>query len=733
MNETAHGLPTELRARGRAVLPAPRQVDLQGGKLRLTAGWRVAATNVSSQDIAVRTLTDTLRGEHPSRASGSNDGVGLAPAAGEAGTIHLAVQSGSVETGTGDERDHQAYRLSVRPDRVEVVGNGAAGLFYGVQTLLQLLDGNGRDRLTLPLGTITDWPEYQLRFVHWDTKHHQDRMETLKRFLDWMARFKLNAVSFELEDKFAYPSHPVIGAPGAFTVEQMQELVRYGLARHIQIVPNVQAPAHLCYVLKHEEFAHLRCDGSNYQICMDDPEARKLLFEMYDDACCATEGVEYFHVSTDEVYYAGICEKYRKPYNPENRSLTWVDYVRAAHEHLSRKARRVIVWAEFPLLAEHVRLLPAAIIDGVGGPSKPDDLARATHEHGMRQLVYASMQGAERLFPNHFAFVDRDGRRRPGRLADAHQVALRRGMRFGRPIGTFAAAWDDSGLHNETFWLGWAMMAQGGWTPGAASVEETAAAFMDLYYGRGVTDMVEVYRDMQAQARFWERAWDRSPSRVRGPAYGSSHGKRPVQRRDMTLAAPALPKLPDLAVEPVYARRYAKLLAEAPQRLRENDRLLGRLHANLVRARRNRYSLEVFVSLVDFVRAFLEMLLGIAAAEDRLVQAAAAEKEENRSQAVELLLGAHAGVGEILRRVGNSYGNLVRVWAKSRYPRNAPAGGREFVHVMDDVKDHFADRRADLSYHIAPFESIGLDRWRDALAELIASYARTHGIDVELA
>ena len=80
-------------------------------------------------------------------------------------------------------------------------------------------------------------------------------METLKRYLDWSARFKVNMIGFELEDKFAYPSHPVIGAPGAFTPAELQEIVNYGLERHIQVVPQVQSPAHMAYVLKHPEFA----------------------------------------------------------------------------------------------------------------------------------------------------------------------------------------------------------------------------------------------------------------------------------------------------------------------------------------------------------------------------------------------------------------------------------------------------------------------------------------------
>ena len=51
-------------------------------------------------------------------------------------------------------------------------------------------------------------------------------------------------------------------------------------------------------------------------------------------------------------------------------------------------------------------------------------------------------------------------------------------------------------------------------------------------------------------------------------------------------------------------------------------------------------------------------------------------------------------------------------------------GGREFVHVFDDVKDHFADRRADLSYMRAPEDSLGLDRWLNELAAAIKLYAK---------
>src|SRR5262249_48884711 len=126
-------------------------------------------------------------------------------------------------------------------------------------------------------------PKLQLRFLHWDTKHHQDRIEELERYLYWSAPFQVHLNGFQLESKIEYPSNPIIGAPGAFTTTELQEIVNYGLERFIQVVPQVQAPAHIGYVLKHPQFAHLRADGNNYQACMCDEESYKLIFQMYDD------------------------------------------------------------------------------------------------------------------------------------------------------------------------------------------------------------------------------------------------------------------------------------------------------------------------------------------------------------------------------------------------------------------------------------------------------------------
>ncbi len=676
--------------------------------------WTLDRGAISAGDIAVRTLSTDLH---------TFLGLSLASGAQARHVIRLVIKPGAVATGAEPLIDKQAYRLEMENGLVQVTGNAAEGLFYGVQTLLQLMKRDVAGSALLPSGVIEDWPRLALRFLHWDTKHHQDRMATLKRYLDWSARFKINMIGFELEDKFEYPSHPVIGAPGAFTTAQLQEIVNYGLERHIQVVPQVQSPAHMAYVLKHKEFAGLRADGNNYQSDVCNPKTLDLIFSLYDDAIKASKGVDYFFVSTDEVYYAGIGNTCAAPYNPVNRSLAWVNFVQKAHDFLAKRGRTMLVWAEFPLRPEHVKLLPEGIIDGIVG--QPSFLP-IEKQRNIRQLQYASMQGAEYLFPNIFTI---QGEQQRGNLENA-VAAYRSGRAMaGNPIGAFGAAWDDSGLHSETFWLGWSTVAQYSWNPDAAPLDQHVAEFFSLYYGPQVQGMAGVYRDLQQQARAWERTWDYIPSKTVPYRYGGYFGKGlSTHRTDMTLATPLVNDLPDWFPDPFWSDRYRMWLTEARQKQAENRRLQEAIQTNIRLAERNRYNLQVLLSLARFIDHHWELLLGLEQAENTLREAQALASDDKYADAVARLKAAYDIVDRIQKERASSYNDLKTVFEKSRFPKGQSVGGREFLHVYDNVKDHFADRRADLSYMTAPEESLALDKWNAELAGMIRTYAGMNGV-----
>jgi hypothetical protein len=594
----------------------------------------------------------------------------------------------------------------------------------------------------LPEATIEDWPALQLRFLHWDTKHHQDRMETLKRYLDWSARFKANMIGFELEDKFEYPSHPVIGAPGAFTAAELQEIVDYGLERFIQVVPVIQAPAHLSYVLKHPQFAHLKADGNNYQAGLCNEESYKLIFQMYDDAIRATRGVDYFFVSTDEVYFAE--KDCPGAGDADQRSRQWASFARRAHDHLALRGRRMLAWLESPLLAKHLDLIPSGVIDGVIGEP---EFVPIEKKKGMRQLGYVSTQGAEFLFPDHMA-LDPELADPPNPGADdpfefergasgGHIPALFQQLARGRfwqanPIGAFGAAWDDSGLHNETFWLGWSAAASWGWNPGTPGPDQHIADFMDVYYGPNVTGMAQVYRSMQRQARAWQRTWDRAVSRLRGPGYGNYDGKGiGTTRYDQTIAPPPLPSLPNLEFVPRFEPAYAGYLRQARERLGENADLLHSLHENLVRATRNRYNLEVMLALTEFIGRHWRLLLALQDAERLFGRAREAATKNDAKQAVAYLVDATNAVGRVEKEGPAAFRKLTAVFERSQHPKGRSAGGREFVQVLDDTKDHWAGRTADWSFMFLPEQSIGLGRWRAELRQTVEAYAKRHGVPIQ--
>ncbi len=705
------GFINNLKQMGYSLIPAPQEIEITGKKVIFDNNW-IIETKLDAGTMAVKRLQSGAMEFYGTKFKGN----------GKSKIILEIFPDKSINKDLSPEIAKQAYRMIISSGVVRITGNDYAGLFYGVQSFLQLLHPEQNGSYSLPEGTITDWPDLQLRFIHWDTKHHQDRIGTLKRYLDWAAYFKINAVAFEIEDKYEYPRHPVIGAPGAFTKSDMQDLTRYASERFIQLVPDVQAPAHLSYVLKHKEFSHLKADGSNYQICMCDEEAIQLIQDMYQDMIDATPGVDYFLVSTDEVYFAGICDKCAKEYNEKNRSQAWVDYVNRMDKWMSDRGRRMISWIEFPLLPEDIHKLPSDMIDGV----VQEDWISELNKAGIQQLIYNSVQGAEYLFPNYFPTRHRESDTK-GNLygtSVSGASAIKKGAHL---IGSFTAAWDDSGLHNELFWLGWATGTQYAWSVGKPSLEQSIADFMDVFYGYKSPDMVEIYQLLQEGSQFYQDLWDDVISKERAPGYGDSYGIGiNTERYDQALIG--LP-VPTFITKADFSKRYKVKLAEAKSLLPSNERLINLLMQNISRVERNQYSLEVMLSIAYLERYTLQTVLAWEKIESDLVESANAG--DDNARVLNLLISAYNRAGNILKGKNEIMGELNTTWEKSRYEKCRTVNGKQFCHVLDDVKDHFADRRLGLEYMVAPFERMEIEKWQKQLRVVINDFSKTHHLQVE--
>ena len=184
----------------------------------------------------------------------------------------------------------QAYQLSTTAHQVEIRAKGDAGIFYGTRTLLQILKKGDRGAF-VPGMQVIDWPDIPERASHYDTKHHQDKREYVESFIRDLAIYKINMLVWEWEDKFEYPSHPEIGAPGAFTMAEMQDITRYARKYHVQLVPLVQGLGHVSYILKWPQYNNLReIAASNWEFCPHKDGSYELLSDLWKDAIKATPG-----------------------------------------------------------------------------------------------------------------------------------------------------------------------------------------------------------------------------------------------------------------------------------------------------------------------------------------------------------------------------------------------------------------------------------------------------------
>ena len=133
-----------------------------------------------------------------------------------------------------------------------------AGLFYGSQTLLQMLEDAHDQKVAIPACRITDYPDIAFRAVHLDLKHHLDAGFYYYQVIDRLARIKINAIIVEFEDKLRYKKAPVIGAPHAISIEEFEAISRYAKERNIEISPLVQGLGHASFILKHDKYKKLR-------------------------------------------------------------------------------------------------------------------------------------------------------------------------------------------------------------------------------------------------------------------------------------------------------------------------------------------------------------------------------------------------------------------------------------------------------------------------------------------
>ncbi|MCF0041404.1 glycoside hydrolase family 20 zincin-like fold domain-containing protein [Dyadobacter fanqingshengii] len=709
-----------------ALLPLPQQLDLTEKLFPIGKNWKIIADPALAKEQTVKSLQEGLKeaGLPLSLAAGS--------AAGHSPAIRLVVQKGSVKIGASVDTNQialarQAYRLSLKPGSITITANASQGLYYGVQTFLQLLRSQA-PKMQLPEGEITDWPNVEVRMIYWDDAHHVEKLSALKRIIRQASTYKINAFSIKLEGHFNYKSAPAIVEPHALSPAEYQEMADFAKAHYVDLVPFLDAPAHVSFILKHPEYRKLRLiDDINYQFSVTNPETFKLLDAMFSELINASKGSKFIILSNDEAYYTGKAPSEKAMADSlggNGKLLAW--FIKKMADRLHEQGRTVLFWGEFPLRKEDITALPSHLVNGVYN----NVIAADYKKHGIRQFVYTATQGAEPVFPNYYPLHTKTGvmadgsDRSSGRVGDMmKEINTAFTENLSSFMGVVIAGWADAGLHPETFWLGYATATAAGWNSKNLTPADASARFMEAFYGPSQKDMDSVYHVLSEQAEFHTESWDWIPSPWRPMIKGNSDSLFLQPERDQTLPLLPVPEPGTLVIAnksyPVNAERFSTAQAMLPR----NAYAQQLLRENKSRAGSQLYNLEVLESVAAICGQNLRMLVALNKVTDLLQKASAAG---NPAQAVKQLDAAMEMVGKLKTQRDSTLELVTKIWYKEWQPLVEEANGRKFLHQVDDIKDHQPVRTIDLSYLIYRELHYPLDQWWNDVKKVRNDYADKH-------
>ncbi len=280
--------------------------------------------------------------------------------------------------------DTAAYKLKITPKLIILQASGKAGVFYGFQTLLQLLHGGGGK--FIPCGEIEDQPRFSWRGMHLDVCRHFFNKNEVKRYLDYLALYKMNVFHWHLTEdqgwRFPVKQFPKLATVsawrngsmvghyrdqrydslrygGIYTTDDIKEVIQYAAARHITIVPEIEMPGHALSALA--AYPELSCTGGPFEVgktwgvfddvyCAGNDSVFRFLEQILDEVVRLFPG-KYIHIGGDECpktrwKTCPKCQKRMKEEGLKDEHELQSYFIRRIEAYLNKKGRQIIGWDE---------------------------------------------------------------------------------------------------------------------------------------------------------------------------------------------------------------------------------------------------------------------------------------------------------------------------------------------------------------------------------------------------
>jgi hexosaminidase len=365
------------------ILPQPQKIVYGNGQLALkglTIGF--TAIPMAEDKFAALTLAEII-----SKITTTNILVQESP--GISASI-IFERTGSVDPlpvpgekpGPGSR---ESYRIKVTRGNIRITARSSAGLFYGVQTLRQMIEGSG-DKTFIPEVEIEDWPALAYRGYMMDMNHsHFLKVEEIKNQIDFLSRWKANWYLFYSEASIELDGFPLLMADARYTKEEIKEIIDYAKARHIDVIPNMELYGHLHDLFRLEHYSDMSVLSHGREFIPTDPRVKPLvdnwviqISQLFPSA--------FFHIGFDETW---MLEYEAKKLETAPEEL-YLKMLKQTTDIVEKQGKRALVWAD--MLQKYPSIIPGVSQKIIAVPWHYDPLDDATYEQKLGPFAKAGLE-----------------------------------------------------------------------------------------------------------------------------------------------------------------------------------------------------------------------------------------------------------------------------------------------------------------------------------------------------
>jgi hexosaminidase len=331
-----------------SILPQPQKIVYGKGQLALkglSIGFAIkpgAEDRFAAQELS-RILSKITSSNIPIKESAAGASI-ILERTGNSDPLPLPGEKSGPDS-------RESYRMKVTPKEIRITAKSSAGLFYGVQTLRQMVEGTGASAV-IPEAEIEDWPSLTYRGFMMDMSHyHFPKVEEIKKQIDFLARWKTNQYLFYSEATIELDGYPLLLAEARFTKVQVKEIIEYAKARHIDVIPNMELYGHLHDLFRLEHYSDMSVIPHGGEFIPDDPRVKPLL-EDWITQISRLFPSSFFHIGFDETWSLEFEAKKRNK-TPEELYLIML---KQTTDIVESQGKRAMVWAD--MLQKYPAIIP---------------------------------------------------------------------------------------------------------------------------------------------------------------------------------------------------------------------------------------------------------------------------------------------------------------------------------------------------------------------------------------